>query len=105
MTKIYATGEAMHTSKELLDKYGRAELGIDGNAAFALLGPDLQEGEAEFVTLPQETGESGEGSFVVPTGDDATKLRACKLALKRLCARLGVDALPYYFGPSHPYGR
>lgn len=105
MTKIYEAGERMHTAQELVDKYGRVELGVDGNAAFALLGPDSQEGEAEFVTLSPETGVSGDGNFVIPTGDDAAKLRACKMALKRLCARLGVDALPYYFGPSHPYGR
>lgn len=30
----------------------RAELGIDGNAAFALLGEDLQVGESEWVELP-----------------------------------------------------
>ena len=34
----------------------RAELGIDGNAGFALLGDDLQSGEAEFVEIALPPG-------------------------------------------------
>ena len=90
---------------KMLAEYGRVELGVDGNAGFALLGPDLQEGEAEFVEIPGLTGISGEGNFVVPTGDEAVKLRVCKSALKNLCVRLKVAHLPYYFGHSHPYGQ
>ena len=99
--------EISNRAKELTEKYGRVELGIDGNAAFALLGPDIQEGEAEFVTIPGYNPKTDNGdatSLVVPTGLHGLKLSCCKTALKRLCDRLGVEHLPYYFGPSHPYG-
>jgi hypothetical protein len=43
----------MTNYKNLQEQYGRAVLGIDGNAGFALLGGDLQEGEAEFVEVKQ----------------------------------------------------
>jgi len=75
----------------LIGKYGRVELGVDGNAAFALLGPDLQEGEAEFVELPRNWRAEDE-------------LRGCKFALAALRKRLQADFLPFYFGRSHPYG-
>lgn len=94
-------------ANELTEKYGRVELGIDGDAAFALLGPDIQEGEAEFVKIPgwNPTQPSDiEPTLVVPTGLHGMKLRCCKIALERLRARLGVEWLHYYFGPSHPYG-
>jgi hypothetical protein len=68
----------------------RAELGIDGNCGFALLGDNLQEGEAEFVEIP-ENSSSG-------------KQWAAKQALLKLRERLGRPELPYYFGPSHPFG-
>ncbi len=35
----------------LQDQSGSVALFMDGNAGCALLGPDLQEGEAEFVTV------------------------------------------------------
>jgi len=76
-------------------KYARAELGVDGNAGFALIGPDLQTGEAEFVTIEPIGNESGE----LAGG------RACKQALRRLRQKLGLPKLPYYFGPSHPFSR
>ena len=72
----------------------RAVLGIDGNCGFALLGENLQEGEAEFEP-------------VVPIGDElnsSAELRACRIALTRLKKRLGLSDLPFAFGPSHPYG-
>lgn len=31
--------------------YERAEVGIDGNCGYALLGPNIQEGESEFVEI------------------------------------------------------
>lgn len=31
---------------------GSVTIGVDGNAAFALLGPNIQEGEAEFRDIP-----------------------------------------------------
>jgi hypothetical protein len=69
----------------------RAELGIDGNCGYALLGPDLQEGEADFVEMAADDLDS--------------KLLACKLALHRLRERLKMPDLAYYYGKSHPYGR
>ena len=73
----------------------RIELGVDGNCAFALLGPDIQVGECEFVEIePESTG--------IPETD--RMLRAAKCALKRLRERLKAPTHPWYFGPSHPYG-
>lgn len=81
----------------LAKKYGRIQLGVDGNAAFALLGPDLQEGESEFVTVDQ----TSHGKQYV------CEVVAAKKALLRLYTRLGigVDDVSFYFGPSHPFGR
>jgi hypothetical protein len=79
------------TTAELVAKYGRAQLGIDGNCGFSLLGGDLQEGEAEFVEIND------------PRSTDS-ELVACKLAHSRLKERLDLPGLSYYFGPSHPYG-
>ena len=91
----------------------RAELGIDGNCGFALLGVNLQEGEAEFVEIeavivPPYYAQTRHEQF---TGEEqqarelGAKLRACKEALNRLRARLAMPNLSYYFGDSHPYGR
>lgn len=74
--------------QELVEKYGRAQLGIDGNCGFALLGGDLQEGEAEFEEITSTCSELG----------------APKKALQKLRDRLGLPDLSYYFGISHPYG-
>lgn len=91
----------MNTIPDNLKVYQRAELGIDGNAGFALLGPDLQEGEAEFVEIPKfdETDDSGYNARRL-----GAKLSACKQALEKLRERLGIPQLAYYFGESHPYG-
>ena len=72
--------------------YERAELGIDGNAGFALLGPDIQEGEAEFVKVPPEDG--------VKSLHDR-ECWAATQAYRALEKRLG-RRLSYYIGPSHP---
>ncbi len=71
----------------------RVQLGVDGTACFALLGPDLQQGEVECVELPK-----GNESSV-----DA-QLSCCKVAFRNLKARLNMPLLSFYFGPSHPYG-
>jgi hypothetical protein len=84
-------------AERLLADYGRAHLGIDGNCGFALLGPDIQEGEAEFV----EIAPTREAAYHAPLGD---KLTACKSALQKLRDRLNLPNLSYYFGESHPYG-
>lgn len=90
----------------------RAELGIDGNCGFALLGENIQEGEAEFceieaVTVPRDVALTRHEQF---TGEYelqlqlGAKLRAAKAALVKLRERLGKPDLGYYFGRSHPYG-
>jgi len=70
--------------------YERAALGVDGNCAFALLGPNIQEGEAEFVELPEN-----------PSSDQIRI--CCSQAWRTLKARLNQD-FSYYFGPGHPFG-
>lgn len=74
----------------------RAELGIDGNCGFALLGLNLQEGEAEFVEIPSLKS-------VWWTVHDC-QILAAKQALINLRKRLNKPNLSYYFGRSHPYG-
>jgi hypothetical protein len=98
-------------AKELIDQYGRAELGIDGNCCFALIGENLQEGESEFVeiptisraALPQTRHEqfTGECEMAMKLGN---KLWAARKALENLRTRLNAPNLTCYFGPSHPYG-
>ncbi len=99
MTKIYEAGERIHTPQELRDQFGRAELGIDGNAAFALLGPDLQEGEAEFVEIPDHLLNNQDQEVQI-----GATLTYPKLALKKLRERLNMPDLSYFFGKSHRYG-
>lgn len=73
----------------------RAELGVDGDHAFALLGPDLQAGEAVFVKV--------ESSDPWRTKDKAAaESRAATKALAQLREKLGKPDLSYYLGPSHP---
>lgn len=85
--------------KQLIEKYGRAQLGIDGNAAFALLGPNIQEGEHEFVTIPDDMAENCR-----PPGEVSAQIICAKMAFCKLKERLGEPELSFYFGPSHPYG-
>lgn len=73
----------------------RAQLGVDGNAGFALLGEDLQVGECEFVKVNQIKDE--------PLS--RAEIRAAKQAFVKLKDRLNKPDLSYYFGPSHPFGR
>lgn len=70
----------------------RAELGIDGNCGFALLGENLQEGEAEF--------EQFVGDPRTSEGARQAKL-AINRALQRLKARID-RPISYYLGQSHP---
>ena len=85
----------------------RAQLGVDGNCGFALLGDNLQSGEAEFVEIdykyrwPQNSGLRDAGKIIL--GSYAERIAAQK-ALDKLKARLGRDDLSFYFGPSHPFG-
>jgi hypothetical protein len=80
----------------------RAEIGIDGNCGFALLGPNLQEGEAEFVeiALPLEASQSPTRYNNIEWRRHA--LRAATTAYRRLRERLADREFSYYLGPSHP---
>lgn len=70
----------------------RAVIGIDGNAGYALLGENLQEGEAEFVVVPAPDG----------TRNKSERERcAATQALRALETRLG-RRLGYALDPSHP---
>lgn len=70
----------------------RATIGIDGNAGFALLGEDLQVGEAEFVVVPPEDGRRSLSE---------RESWAASQAFRNLQQRLGRQ-LSYYLDPSHP---
>jgi hypothetical protein len=70
----------------------RAELGVDGNCGFALLGRDLMEGEAEF--------EPFVGDVKTSEGARQAKL-AINRAYQRLRARLG-RPVSYFIAESHP---
>lgn len=70
----------------------RAELGVDGNAGFALLGENIQEGEVEF--------EEFAGDIRTSEGVRQAKL-AINRAFQRLKDRLG-RPISYCLGPSHP---
>lgn len=80
----------------------RAELGIDGNAGFALLGEDLQSGEAEFVEidLPLEASKDP-NRYHKSEWVKAAKIASTK-AYRALKARLPDRQFSYYLGPSHP---
>lgn len=70
----------------------RAELGIDGNAGFALLGNNIQEGECEFVEVVQQKDEPLH----------VAECRAATQAYSKLKKRLGLEHLSYFIGESHP---
>lgn len=69
----------------------RALIGIDGNCGFALLGENLQEGEAEFVEVVEVRGEN----------IYKAQIRAATRAFRALEARLG-RKLNYALDRSHP---
>ncbi len=69
------TSETMKTNRVLI--------GVDGNAGFALLGENIQEGECEFVVVEKRKDEH--------LAD--TQKRAATQAYRKLCARLN-DGLP-----------
>lgn len=54
-----------------------------------MLGPNIQEGEAEFVEIPDPS-------------NDRLAAHLCKQALQNLRNRLGIPTLSYYLGTSHP---
>lgn len=69
----------------------RARLMVDGNCGCALLGVNLQEGEAEFVEIAARKDE--------PLHE--AEVRACWAAFKKLKERLGRD-LTYAWDPRRP---
>lgn len=72
----------------------RAELGIDGNCGFALIGPNLQEGEAEFEEI-RATELNPDPKSV------GAQKQAIDRAYTRLKARIG-RPISYFIGESHP---
>ena len=79
----------------------RAQLGIDGNCGFALLGDDIQSGEAEFVEIDYNAKEA-DGTTVLQSRAERT---AAAIAFRNLKERLGDKELSYYLGASHPFNR
>ncbi|HEU0070474.1 MAG TPA: hypothetical protein VFS04_04190 [Alphaproteobacteria bacterium] len=73
---------------------GRASLGIDGDKAYAVFGPDLQEGEAVFVTVRRKPGEALHEA----------QRRAAHQALDKLEAQLGCELI-YFWTPHAPVER
>lgn len=80
----------------------RAELGIDGNCGFALLGDDLQSGEAEFVEIALPVEVSADPNRYHKTEWVIAAKIAATAAYKKLKSRLPGDEFSYYLGPSHP---
>lgn len=75
-------------------KIERAELGIDGDHAFALLGEDLQVGTAVFVKVENSD------EWRTKAKHEAER-RAATKAFRQLQEKVG-RPISYYIGPSHP---
>lgn len=73
----------------------RAVLGIDGNCGYALIGVNLQEGEAEFVEIETEA-ERGTSEW-----NRAASI-ACSKAFLRLKERLAPEIITFALGDTHP---
>ncbi len=80
----------------------RAELGVDGNAGFALLGEDIQSGEAEFVEIDLPLEASKDPNRYHDTEWCNAACRAATKALIRLRARFPDREITYFLGGSHP---
>lgn len=74
----------------------RAMLGVDGDCGFALLGENIQEGDAEFVEIAPLVHKDD-------WTDHHARLRASMRAFRILEKRH--PGISFWFGPSHPYGR
>ena len=85
----------------------RAQLGVDGDYGFALLGENLQSDEAEFVEIDynyrwlKNCGLREAGQMILAS--QAERI-AAQSALEILKTRLGREQLSFWFGPSHPFG-
>lgn len=68
----------------------RAELGIDGNCGFALLGENIQEGDCEFVEIP--------------TIKNFTEIDCQRIAARQAYLKLKErhPEISYFFGKLHP---
>ena len=88
--------------KELNHELERAELGVDGNAGFALLGANLQIGEAEFVEIALSPEASKDPNRYHHSEWCVAAKRAANLAYQKLKARMGSKEISYYLGPSYP---
>lgn len=80
----------------------RAEIGIDGNCGFALLGEDLQAGEAEFVEIALPAAASKDPNRYHRSEWCEAAERAATAAYHALKARLAPRAFSYCLGRSHP---
>ena len=72
--------------------YDRARLGIDGDCGYALLGLDIQSGEAEFVKISEIVDTTKCGDLSNPERERL----ACAKALRLLKERLCMPNLSYY---------
>jgi len=84
------------------DRIERAELGVDGNCGFALLGKDLQEGEAEFVEIDLPIGASKSPARYHDAEWCTAAKQAANKAFKKLKERLSPMVISYYLGSSYP---
>ena len=80
----------------------RAELGIDGNAGFALLGEDLQSGESEFVEIALPPEASKDPNRYYHSEWCLAAASAASIAFVALKLRLPDRKISYYLGSSHP---
>ena len=80
----------------------RAELGIDGNCGFSLIGEDIQAGEAEFVEIALPPAASTDPNRYHNSEWCRAAKRAATAAYRALKERLPDREFSYYIGPSHP---
>lgn len=85
-----------------MNKLERAELGIDGNAGFALLGEDIQSGEAEFVEIALPVEASRDPNRYHHTEWCEAAGKAATAAYRKLHERLPEREFSYFLGKSHP---
>lgn len=95
--------------KEQLPKPERAAIGVDGNCGFALLGANIQVGEAEFVEIELSPEESKDPNRYHNSDWCDAADRASRRALGKLRERLGMTIrdgtgkwLSYFLDSSHP---
>ena len=85
-----------------MSKLPRAELGVDGNCGFALLGDDLQSGEAEFdeIQMPLEASKDPHKYHHADWCSEAK--RSATRAYRKLKDRLSPREISYFLGSSYP---